>query len=682
VPCFWGMQWLVICILVNTYRSSTEFVPFVPYQDPVSLVAFSRVQSGTQHVLIVGGDGGAVAFWDILPNPPVLIKTFFASASTVSLIKYNSVNDLLAVVSASTKLTIYSFTNVAGFVPGATLVLQNMYPIDAMSWNQALLPSLPRVAFGSRSGVVDEYSITMPSSVVSQSLSIVNRRWFVGCPVNYLSYIDVSNIVVGCATGQITWLQSSPTDPPSSTPFSPIASITLKTPPSDYIITRFQKSGPYLVAILELTVYIVDLISKSILHSIDILPYVTPLSPNRAERVIRSISTYTDPVTNKPTSLVVRTTESILQFDLSPTMSGSVNLWKSDLTLTDLIDTQSLLYHSNPVRLVTPDNMPYVDVSTDDGALDFVPCYNAAAQAAQVGDLSDIFCTVGPLNISQSVSEIPIVSFDITLSSPFSKIRGSFNLQSTGTLPAQDCSLNKQPVPVWYADQQSTWSELKPAGINSGQQISSVCTSIQFWPSSPITSLAECKNACTKTFSCNLILFSLTSVTCSLRACSSRPAATLIPSASGLAVWFLSSRDQLSTSFYGGYVAFGTDQSVVYGGCQSPDGLIPADSPITITIPETEFDSLQSVIRIQVSQYTADARVRLSQMNIDLYSPYLEPLKSIAEPANMPGEFIYPIRDPRPGTNDAPLVLSPDGSIAITTNRRGYIGLFALEPIN
>ena len=668
------MLWLVIFTWVNTCRS---FVPFSPFQDPVSLATFSRVvQASSQHVVVVGGEGGAVAFWDILPDPPVLINSFSVSTSTISLLKYNSVNDLFAVVSPSTKLTIYGFSNLVGFVPGANLVLQNMYPIDAMAWNLAALPSIPRIAIGTRSGIVDEYPVTMPSTTAA--LANIYRRWFVGCPINFLSYIDATNMVVGCSTGDIKWVQSSTTAPPSSTPFSPITSRSLKTPPSDYIIARYQKSGNYLVAIMELTVYIIDLISKSVFRSVDILPYVTPLSPNRAERNIRSISTFTDPVSNKPTSLVIRTTESILQFDLTSTMSGSVNFWKSGLNVTNLISTQSLLYHSNPVRIVTPDNSPYVDVSVTDGALDFVPCYNAAAQAAQVGDLSDIFCVTGPLNVSQSASDIPIVSFDITLNSPFSKISGSFNLQSTGTFPAQDCSLNKQPIPSWYSDQQSSWSLLKPS--NSGQQLSSVCTAIQFWPANPISNLGECRNACTKTFSCNLVMYASTS--CTLFACSSRPPTAAIPSASGLSAWYLSFRDQLSTSFYGGYVAFGTADLVVYGGCQSPNGLIPTDSPITITIPETDLGSLQSVIRIQTSQYTADARVRLSQLNINLFSPYLQPLKSIAEPANMPGEFIYPIRDPRPGTNDAPVVISPNGLIAITTNRRGYVGFFALDPIN
>ena len=667
-------------VITRACQALTELVPFTPYQNPVSLNLFTRTVGSLQKVLVIGGDGGAVSFWDIQVDPPVLIKTFSVSTKKVSITKYNTVNDYLAVVSPSTKLTIYSFSNVAGFVPGATLVLQNMYPIDAVSWNQAAFPATPHIAIGSRTGVVDEYLVTMPSTLTAQALTNlnINRRWFVACPVNYLSYIDTTTLIVGCSTGQVTWLESSPSVPPSSTPVAPVSSINIKTPQSAFVIALYKKSGLFLVAVLELTVYIIDIATKSVYRTVDILPYVTPLSPNRAERVIRSVSTYTNPVTNKPTSLVVRTTESILQFDLTSTLVGPVNFWNTGISVADLISSQTLLYHSNPVRLVTPDNSPYVDVSIADQAIDFVPCYNAAAQAAQVGDLSNIFCVNGPLNISQSASDVPIVSLDITLSYPFTKIRGSFKLQSTGTLPAQDCSLGKQPIPSWYSDQQSTWSLLAPATTPTGT-LSSICQPISFWPTEPTTSLAACKNACMQNFSCNLIRFKSDSNLCELRKCTARPSPGIVPPAVGFVTWFLSSRPQLSTSFYGGYVAFGTASKVVYGGCQSPNGLIPTDTAVTITIPETDIGSLESVVRIQVSQYTADARVRLTQMNLDVYSPYLSPKLAIAEPANMPGEFIYPIRDPRPGTNDAPLILSPDGTIAITTNRRGYIDFFTLQ---
>ena len=686
---FWGsastfildMKWLVNFVpFFCACHAQTEFIPFAPYQDPISIDVFTRIQGVSQYVSVIGGDQGAVSFWNVQANPPVLIKTFTVSSNPVSITQYNTVNDYLAVVSPSTKLTIYSFSNVAGFVPGASLVLQNTYPIDAVSWNKAAAPSTPRIAIGSRSGLVDEYMVTMPTTMTAQALTTfsMNRRWFVGCPVNYLSYLTPSTIIVGCSTGKITWLLSPPDDNPSSVPISPIASVSLRTPPSDYVVAKYKKSGLYLVAVLELTVYIVEIASKSVVFTVDILPYVTPLSPNRAERVVRSISTYTDPVTHKPTSLVLRTTESIIQFDLTPVLSGTVNFWKSGISLADLITSESSVHHVNPVRIVTSDNFPYVDVSMDEEVIDFTPCYNVAAELAQVGDLSNIFCVPdGPLNISQSVSETPIVSLDFTVNVPFTKVRGSFKLRSTGTLPAQDCSLGKQPIPNWFSDQQSTWSLLRPQSTQTSQ-LSSVCRELAYWPTKPITSLTLCKELCTQISSCNLILFGGQNI-CNIRHCSSRPPISSIPSGAGVETWFLSSRPQLSTSFYGGYVAFGTESKVVYGGCQSPNGLIPTDNTITITIPETDLGSLQSVLRLQVSQYTAEARVRLSELNLDLYSPYLSPKMSLAEPANMPGEFIYPIRDPRPGTNDAPLIISPDGTMAITTNRRGYIGIFTLQ---
>jgi hypothetical protein len=600
-------------------------------------------------------------------TPAVKIKDLVIGSENIRFVAYATpTNYLLFGTSNYKKIFIINFSS-DSFTLGQTMTLTHAYPIEFVSWNTPALGTNPNIAIGTRAGILDEYPVSFPATGTVSGISESARlnRWFVGCPITYTAYVGADTIVAGCSTGYVYWFSSSG--------HNMIGYLKLDLAPSDVAITLFRIAGNYLVCVLDLHVYIVDLISKTVTNGVSILPYVTPLSPYRAERTIRAISVYADPISKKPKTLITRTTESVIQYDLTSVMSGTFQPWKTGISVGDLVNLQSVLIRDSTMRRVSPDNDPYVSVVASEGAIDFVPCNTEDAQHAQVGDMTNIVCYHEP----QTSSISPVVSLEIYLKNPFTKIRGSFKLQSSGYLPGRDCPPGRTPITTWANDQQSHWSIV--TGSPGNPPISSCPLVANPWITSPGNSLSTCKNACMNDLTCNLIVTDKASSFCQLRVCDS-PGVPPAP-IDGFDLWVLARPQDASSPSYAGYVAFGTHDTVLYGGCRSPNGLIPTSASgsfSTISIPETEFHSLQSVLRIQVSQYSADARIRLSGLSLDLYSPYLTPTATIAEPSNMPGEFLLPIKDPRPGNVDVPMTLNPAGTVVITTNRHGYLGIYPL----
>jgi hypothetical protein len=121
---------------------------------------------------------------------------------------------------------------------------------------------------------------------------------------------------------------------------------------------------------------------------------------------------------------------------------------------------------------------------------------------------------------------------------------------------------------------------------------------------------------------------------------------------------------------YGGYVAFGTLDSVIYGGCQN--GLIPTNSSISVNIPETA--SRESVLRFEVSQYNSQAIVRIQNISIDVFVDFADYTAYIEEPVSSPGGFLVPELGGLAGGPRGPIALTPDGSGVITTLRDRTVG--------
>jgi len=670
---------VLLLLLGSAFASNYQLIPFDPFRNPTSLLTFNRVLTNTPEViLVVGGNSGAIAFYNIKTAIPTKLRDMTIGTDNIRFVDYLATSNYLAIGTSNFKmLTIINFSSLNSFVLGQTMTLVHTYPIESFTWNNAYQGMYPNIAIGTRVGILDEYQIVFPSSTPISSIPESARinRWFVGCPITFVAYTTSTTILAGCSTGSIYWFSSQ------TNPNSPISSLDLDLSPSEVTIALYSLSGNYLVCLLDLQVYIIALSSNTVVSDFSILPFITPISPNRAERSVRAISVITDTATNNPKTLIVRTTESIIQYDLTDIMSGAHDWWEHNLSVTDLTGNgRAILIKDNAMRLVTPDNDPYITVGTDQGVIDFVPCYNQAAKEVQVGDMTSVTCYPDSLTSPSTSSIIPVVSLEIHLRRPFTKVSGSFRLQSVGIMPGQDCPLGKTPITFWSDDQQSHWSLVGSAG--SGGPISSCPPVLEQWRKSPIQTLSECKDACMRDLTCNLIVLDSDSTFCQLRACAS-PSTPPAP-VSGIEMWVLSRPEDFSTPLYGGYVAFGTHDKVLYGGCQSPNGLIPSESSgtfATVNIPLAEFDNLQNVIRFQASQYSADARIRLSNLQLDLYSPYLTPVAMIAEPASMPGEFLLPVRDPRPGNANVPLALSPDGSVVITTNRHGYLGIYVLPLI-
>jgi hypothetical protein len=113
--------------------------------------------------------------------------------------------------------------------------------------------------------------------------------------------------------------------------------------------------------------------------------------------------------------------------------------------------------------------------------------------------------------------------------------------------------------------------------------------------------------------------------------------------------------------------------TVIYGGCQSANGLIATGSAQVVTVPQTNTGD-SSVIRFQVSQYNAEAVVRIEALKLDIYMDYAPFSKYIEEPISPPGGYMVPEGGSLNGGPRGPIALIPAGTAVITTLADRSIG--------
>jgi hypothetical protein len=300
------------------------------------------------------------------------------------------------------------------------------------------------------------------------------------------------------------------------------------------------------------------------------------------------------------------------------------------------------------IRQSSADNSPQVSITTS--AIDLVPCWPSVAFSMITEDKRSLVCR----------GVLPVINFEIFLDFQFSNIRGSFDLESLGSLPAQDCWNGKAPIDDWSDDLDDNWYRVT-GNAAGGRE----CGSMTDTPlSTPITTVDQCKSECLIRPGCNLIaslpVDSGGVASCSFYRCPD-PSKVSFTHSDDFEVWSHIADDGRQRS---GYVAFGVPDRVIHGGCASPNGFIQNQGrKTTVTIPETTV-RYQNSIRWQISQYNAEARVRISNIQLELFvrnQPNVLFHESYFTPAGS---------DPLAGNSR---LGSPSGPIQFTDNGNGLV---------
>jgi hypothetical protein len=165
---------------------------------------------------------------------------------------------------------------------------------------------------------------------------------------------------------------------------------------------------------------------------------------------------------------------------------------------------------------------------------------------------------------------------------------------------------------------------------------------------------------------------------CTLKRCND-PSRPQTPSLANTEIWTFTSAsgpiaDRAAPLLaFGGYVAFGSEDQVVHGGCAAANGIVRTDT--IVSIPDTTLATDQSVLRFQVSQYNSEAVVRLKDISIDVYRPYPDMLKFVSEPSGSAGAYVVASPVPSSGPR-APMAIV--GTKIFTIGRDSAVHTFDL----
>jgi hypothetical protein len=662
--------WFYSCILWYSVWGR-DFVPFDPYRPGNVLKYFP-----TSNTLTVGGPQGGLSFWSLNTATPVGLAVFDVSSATdVIDLSWNRVLLRLSVATTANRLFVYSFSSTSMIVSESKMLIHT-YPVTCSAWDNTVGTNL---LVGTTVGLIDEFTVSFTGATTNQALipeSSRSHRYFTGCHVAFIYRIDASTFVTGCSEGRVHWFtQSTP---------RPATSLTLGSIPEPFGRARYRRSGTYLISLFSTTVYVIDMVNRVLSISFHVVPYLFPLSPLRVDKVL-DFDVY--PRLGPPSKMVIRSTDTVAEYDLASVISGETapSQWMTGLTVSELV-TQGTTAVITVRQGTSADNDMFVEVDADtgvSGVIDFYPCWTPSAQATPVGEKRDITCTGSPT-----------IAWDVMLPYQFTKIRGSFSLESLGTISAQDCSTMKGPIRAWDADQTSQWVRVGPSTNQANITPLISCPVVyDAWTLRPAfpTTVSECFDSCRQNLQCNTVQMqmrmdiyanseradSLRAITnCVLRACPD-PGKPPAPPDDTFEIWSFSdpSTTAGSSADFPGYIAFGSLRTVIHGGCATAGGLIPG-TPVTITIPETALPA-DNTIRFQVSQYNAEAVVRVSDIQIDVFMDYVPPVAVLEEPSTSPGAYSVNV-GLNPGSPSGPIVISEDGTTVATSDMFGNIAIFNL----
>jgi hypothetical protein len=438
----------------------------------------------------------------------------------------------------------------------------------------------------------------------------------------------------------------------------------------------FKDARGYVVAFFDNMVSIVDVVNAVVVSSFQIRPRPHPSShPPIGDNKVLSIdvSFLTNTEMDK---LLVRTSDGVLSYDISGIIQGSVpqETWYNDTSFTDLMSMGAEVL-SETTQYGDESNSPLIDLNSTTGAIDVTACRNDAAAFAINQEKTEITCGPNP----------PVVDVDIVLPLAFDYIEGSFKLQSLGAIPAMDCTALKAPITQWTSDQQSQWTKAMPstrAVVNDAY-----CPVVSENPSSSkISTVENCKIACSKRPECNMAFMRIRSdltdnqvqpdssrliESCTFHRCSDAAIAP-VPSSMFTEIWTLTTHmhpHMEAIDYYGGYVAFGTPDTVIHGGCAGTNGIIPKTAgALTVSVVGTNISYPgSSVIRFQVSQYNAEAAVRINGLAFNIHVPYAHYDSFIEIPSSTPGGYYLADQSLR-GTPRGPIAWSVEGVFTTSAN--------------
>ena len=615
-------------------------------------VAFSLSFSPRPSIISVGGSGGLLSFYD-LDNPGYgALSTYNIGDGDVVALRWNPVfSDVLASISEPNRLIVHKFSDLDLMISTQAQLLRHPEPLLSCDWDPV---SGTDMFVGTSAGFVYQYVVSFPG-ISSPSYTSIEydsgaiSSWFVGCPVTFVYRYNSASTIAGCDGGFLYTLNSGSN--------SYTSSLNLPRP----VISPealYKGVDQRVVALIDHTVYVIDLNMFQIEYSFSISPIEAPLSSGD---VLSS-----DIYGSNLNSLAVRTTDGVAIYDLSLILTNHLaGHWSPQpLSLTELI-ADGASVSTTVIRQSEADNHPYTNVDPMIGYIEFTPCWNFAAQRNPLGDKSDTTCGSIP----------PVVAVEIFLPFSFTALRGSFDMISIGDLPGSDCAGMQGPISEWTANQASEWMKSLPTSSHSN----SPCPLVADIPRSGplITTVAECKSACYLRPECNMIFVSFDSKgtveICNFHRCPS-PNTPPAPQSAFTEIWTLITSDRSWTSSqnrvlttYGGYVAFGTQKSVIHGGCSAMNGLIATSSPTHVVITQVGFPEPESVLRFQVSQYNAEPTIRIFNLQLEFLMPHVPFTKFFEVPNSPPGGYYLSTPDPR-GAPSGPIVFSPDGAQIFTTS--------------
>jgi hypothetical protein len=626
------------------------------------------------YIAALGTADGMVSFVDLtLSSTPEIRRISVGSAKVID-VRWNPlVTDVLAALVADNRVLVRRFSDMSTMASSQSKLLRHTDPLLSLAWDSS---SGSKMLVGTARGYIDLFTVSFvgisgPSDTSINQISDRTHQWFVGCRASFVHFASNVRVIAGCEEGEVWSIPVSQSEPDASIIFP-----RSKADPSPKAL--FVDARGYVIALFDDIVHVIDTLNFVTRTSFKIRPARGHYSSTLGEKRILSIDvSFASNV--QLDKLIVRTTEGVIYYDLAGILGGTIptSSWLNGTTLTDLLTTFSGQVVPSIVQYGDVSNDPLIVVNITAGALDVTACRNTEAIYKINEVKSEIHCTLGT----------PVVGIDIVLPFSMSHIEGEFKLKSIGAIPAMDCSAMKGPIINWSADQKNQWIMTMPS--TRVIRNDAACPEVSDSPlSGPITNLAECKSACTERPECNMIFVKYRSDSpgtvevCIFHRCESPENA---PAPSGLLeeIWTLSSayrawiRDRSKPMLsYNGYVAIGTEKAVIHGGCAGPDGLIPTWTNITVPLQPTQFENEgSSVIRMHVSQFNAEAKVRLFEFNLNILKNYTDYESFYEEPSSAPGGYLMASPLAR-GAPEAPiawtslgvLITTSDTSVALINN--------------
>jgi hypothetical protein len=588
-------------------------------------------------VAAAGTSSGSVSFINLQNLTQGAIQRFVTGSLEVIDIKWNPVlPDVIAILTAENRVIVRKFDNLTSLVSTQSKLLKHLQPLLSIGWDSI---SGTKLLVGTAYGYVDEYTVSFvgivgPSDTTINRSADRTRRWFLGCRVNFV--YRASNILnlAGCEEGKLWFLSVAQSDPLSSITFP--RSATLASPGAIYAQAR-----GYALALFDNTIHVIDAVNMGLVTSFRIRARNGPNTPEiiSAKPLSMDVSFTSNTQLDK---LIVRTSDGVYIYDLYGILTGSVPIdsWVNGTSLSRLVNNLGGQIVWSAVRGGDLTNEPVVAVNSTAGSIRVTPCSNSEARYKMNDVKTDVSCSL----------DTPVIEVDVVMPFAIDYIDGSFDLRSRGNVSAMDCSAMKAPINEWTADQTNQWVQVMP----STRQLlnDAACPLVQDTPEYISTaSVDACKAACIGSPECNMIFVRFRSDQttvefCTFHRCPS-PENTPSPSTPLTQIWTLTSHQRAwngdrykPLGRYGGYVAFGTSDTVIHGGCAASNGLIPMNQSITVQIPPTNFSRNQegvSTLRFQVSQYNAEAIVRLNNFNLNMHLNYTHYQSFYEEPASAPG---------------------------------------------